>query len=157
MERRSAERIKAALPVVCRVRGSLSYGLTYDISTDGCMLQACDGLVSSGEDVQLSFADLTNVAATVVWTKHRNAGVRFNTPLPQSAIAQLVSRSEEVPDQRSREHAGSTLQEAQRSRLGLLGFRSAVAAAVPRKTSFAISYTACVLALVCIELFALTS
>lgn len=90
MERRAVERSKAELAVRCRVRDEVEHALTYDISTDGCMLQTSNGFCAAGDAVELGFGALT-LRGRVVWAKHRNAGVQFAGRTSSATIASIMS------------------------------------------------------------------
>jgi hypothetical protein len=71
---------------------------TYDISTDGCMLQGSSDFCNAGDDIELTFSGLT-VGGRVVWVKHRNAGVQFAPEVSADTIAAILGGNalERVP------------------------------------------------------------
>ena len=96
MERRAVERIKSEIAVLCRSRGRIEPALTYDISTDGCMLEASNGFCEAGDAIELSFRAAT-LRGRVVWVKHRNAGVQFDGRAPAERIVQILAEGRIPP------------------------------------------------------------
>jgi hypothetical protein len=90
LERRAAERLKIQAVVDLSVGERLERVMAYDLSTDGCMLQADNAILHADDSVALSFPDGSSALGRVVWTKHRNAGVQFAEPMPLSAVARLA-------------------------------------------------------------------
>jgi hypothetical protein len=90
MERRAVERTKAEIAVSCRIRDRIEQTLTYDISSDGCMLEASNGFCEAGDEIELRFSAAT-LRGRVVWVKHRNAGVQFDSRAPAEKVAQILA------------------------------------------------------------------
>ena len=93
MERRAVERTKARVLVACRVNGRSELAETYDISTDGCMLEASNGYCEPGDEIELTFG-LTLLRGRVVWVKHRNAGVQFAARVSADTIKAIIATDE---------------------------------------------------------------
>jgi hypothetical protein len=92
-DRRAAERIQIVAAVECSSGGQREIATAYDISTDGCLLQASLGLLADGDCVRLRFGHGQTAEGHVAWTRNRNAGVQFAVPLSRAAVATIVRRS----------------------------------------------------------------
>lgn len=79
--------------MACRVRNRTELALTYDISTDGCMLQATNGFCDAGDPVELILCGVA-LRGQVVWVKHRNAGVQFAERTAEKTIAAILAAGE---------------------------------------------------------------
>ena len=85
-DRRAAERIQIVAAVECTAGGQREIATAYDISTDGCLLQTSLGLLEEGDRVCVRFGHGQSAEGRVMWTRYRNAGVQFATPLPSAAL-----------------------------------------------------------------------
>src|SRR5688572_9358296 len=90
LERRAAERLKIQAVVDLSVGERSARATAYDLSTDGCMLEAQKDLLEAGSDVALTFPNGFSASGKVVWTKHRNAGVQFAQRMPLSAVSRIA-------------------------------------------------------------------
>ena len=82
--------------MACRVRARTELALTYDISTDGCMLQASRGFCQTGDMVELTIGGHL-FRGRVVWTKHRNAGVQFAQRAAETTLDAVLAMGESMP------------------------------------------------------------
>ena len=117
MERRAVQRTRAAALVECRVRGRSELAETYDISTDGCMLQASNGFCDAGDEIELAVGGAL-LRGTVVWVKHRNAGVQFAGRVSADTLAAIVAADEQP---RSLALASTAQPTARRMQLAIYG------------------------------------
>jgi hypothetical protein len=102
LERRAAERLKIQAVVDLRFGEHSERVMAYDLSTDGCMLEADKAALHADADVALTFPNGVSASGRVVWTKHRNTGVQFAEPMPFSAVARIAKgRPRPEPKDRS--------------------------------------------------------
>jgi hypothetical protein len=90
VDRRAAQRFPAAIELDLSVGDQRASAVAYDVSTDGCLLQCPPGLIVRGDRIHIYFPGMPSVCAQAVWTKHRNAGLQFDTPLPRSTVQRLA-------------------------------------------------------------------
>jgi hypothetical protein len=90
VDRRGAQRLPAAIELRLALGDHWESAVAYDISTDGCLIEAHSGLLVPGDTIQIEFPGMRLVCAQAVWTKHRNAGLQFGTPLPHGAVLKLA-------------------------------------------------------------------
>ena len=90
LERRAAERLKIQAVVDLSVGERSARAMAYDLSTDGCMLEAEKILLEAGSTVALAFRNGISASGKVVWTKHRNAGVQFAEAMPIAAVSRMA-------------------------------------------------------------------
>jgi hypothetical protein len=89
-ERRAVTRFEIMAAVTCDVGSRLFDALSYDLSTDGCMIQCPNASLSNGELIKLCFPGQEPVEGRVAWAKHRNAGVQFSQRLEGAILSQIV-------------------------------------------------------------------
>ena len=90
VDRRGAQRLPAAIELRLALGHHRESAVAYDISTDGCLIEAHSGLLIPGDTILIEFPGMRPVCAQAVWTKHRNAGLQFDTPLPHSTVLKLA-------------------------------------------------------------------
>lgn len=69
----------------------------YDLSMDGCMIQAKSLKVREGQVIVLGFDERCTAVGTVLWRRNLTAGVRFETRLEPEAVARLLEAAAESP------------------------------------------------------------
>jgi hypothetical protein len=92
LERRSAERFQILAAVSCSVAGRSEQAVAYDLSSDGCMIEAPRGFCQPGDDIALTFPGIASATGKVIWTKHRNAGLQFTTPITSAQVADICRK-----------------------------------------------------------------
>ena len=90
VERRATERFRIEAPVEVSVRGRSESVIAYDLSIDGCMIEASSGSVEAGDAIALAVPKGISAEGTIVWTKHRNAGVRFAAGMRLVAVERIA-------------------------------------------------------------------
>ena len=90
VERRAAERLQVQAVVDLSVGYRSERVVAYDLSTDGCMIEASAGLLQAGASIALTFSNGISASGRVVWTKHLNAGVQFAERMPLSAVSRIA-------------------------------------------------------------------
>lgn len=91
MERRAVQRTRAEVLVECHVRGRTELVETYDISTDGCMLQASRAFFCEvGDEIEIAIRGI-ELKGRVVWVRNRNAGVQFAGSTSLGTLAAIVA------------------------------------------------------------------
>ena len=90
VERRAAERLRIYAAIEISVRGCPAPAIAYDLSIDGCMIEASNGIVEAGDTIVLAFPNGISAEGTIVWTKHRNAGVRFAAGMRLVAVERIA-------------------------------------------------------------------
>jgi len=109
LERRVAERFRIEAAVEFSVFDRSETAIAYDLSTDGCMLEASNGVVEAGDAVALTFPNGISAEGTIIWTKHRNAGVQFASGMSPVAVERIardcapLGLSGEIPTHSARE------------------------------------------------------
>lgn len=91
VERRAAERLRIEAAVEFSVRGRTEPAIAYDLSIDGCMIEASNGIVEAGDTVALAFPNGISAEGNIVWTRHRNAGVQFTPGMPLAAVERIAT------------------------------------------------------------------
>lgn len=90
MERRLDPRAEVVGRVECRVGARSEPAITYDLSSDGCLLQCPLGFVEPGDDIEMRFPHGILIQGQVIWRMRLNAGVKFSRQIPGSLIASLT-------------------------------------------------------------------
>jgi hypothetical protein len=93
VERRKATRFKIDSPARLRAHGRTDVVSAYDLSRDGCLLQAAQSSLSVGHRVSVVFRGHRPIEGTIIWTKHRNAGVQFLEPLSWPRVQCLIDEA----------------------------------------------------------------
>jgi hypothetical protein len=93
MERRRSVRMPIVSAARCSVGARAEDVTAYDISTDGCLIESSNGFVVVGDTVSIHFAGEAPFEGTVIWRKHRNAGVEFAEPLARTVVERIVQQS----------------------------------------------------------------
>jgi hypothetical protein len=96
VERRKTTRFTSRVAISCSSGQRRESAIAYDLSTDGCLLQTSAAFVHPGDVVRLNVPGEKTLSGRVVWTKNRNAGVQFDTPLSRSSVARLASDAESI-------------------------------------------------------------
>lgn len=99
MKSRASERVVADREVTCRFGGRKSIVLMYDLSVDGCMIDATDLEVTAGDPILLDLLDERSTSGEVVWQKAGCAGIRFAEPLHPVLVQYLGFRQPAEPFQ----------------------------------------------------------
>jgi len=90
MDERRAKRVVVDLKLDAQVEGAIVRVHVYDLSMDGCSIEAeSTDFPSSGASVTLRFLSDVEVKGTLAWVRSRNGGVHFKEPLPGPLVHQL--------------------------------------------------------------------
>ena len=116
MDERRAKRVVVDLKLDAQVEGAIVRVHVYDLSMDGCSIEAeSTDFPSSGASITLKFSNDVGVEGTLEWVRRRNGGVRFKEPLLGSLVHELgfadsasgqkgfqdqFGRSQNIPGQR---------------------------------------------------------
>ena len=97
MTSRASERFVTDREVSCRFAGRKAIVLMYDLSVDGCMIDAADLEVTAGDPIVLDLLDERSTSGEIVWEKAGCAGVRFTEPLHPVIVQYLGFRQPADP------------------------------------------------------------
>lgn len=88
MDERISERTVLGRTVACQIAGVASTVQMYDLSMDGCMVEAPKTLCE-GNELSVQLLDHFDAVGTVIWIEQGRAGVLFNERI-QPAIVQYL-------------------------------------------------------------------
>jgi len=110
VDERIAKREVVDLEVAVTFKGKLCRALLYDLSMDGCMVDAGDSFIlCGGEMIQFDLPHVGTIEGTVIWTKGQFGGAKFTHRLPRSLVSQLGFHPGSKPDTTFRDQFGRSL------------------------------------------------
>jgi hypothetical protein len=94
MEERSTERVLVDLVVEASSLGKPLRVFMYDLSMDGCMIEAClDGLPRPETPINVYIPHANVTRGTLVWADGHIGGVRFNERMHEAVVLHLGFKS----------------------------------------------------------------
>ena len=93
-ERRKIQRERIVAQVAYRSGWKSDQAFVYDLSTNGCMLEASAGFVEPGDTILVRFTSRVAVEGKVIWHERRNAGIEFAEPVHPLIVAHLTFRED---------------------------------------------------------------
>lgn len=93
MDERSYKRVEVDLDVAASVGTRSMRAMIYDLSMDGCLIEACDGpLPAESSAIDLHILDGQVTRGTLVWTKGNFGGVKFAELMHEAWVQHLGLR-----------------------------------------------------------------
>lgn len=111
MERRAVKRVQTQAMVECLSGGRRQPATVYNLSTDGCMIEAPRGFLESGDGIMLHFSNRLAVEGQVAWRDGGQAGVHFLDKIHDLMVSALGFRDakSDLNDEIGRDRFGRPL------------------------------------------------
>ncbi len=89
MDSRRFQRTVVDREVECEIDGIRDFVYVYNISVSGCMIEITNSPAEIGSLVTLHLAGLSEVRGRIVWHIGHNAGLQFDSLIPESFVHYL--------------------------------------------------------------------